>query len=176
MPMRPAAEIVRELLLDPEGRRSPYPLYHELRDTAPVHENEFGSWMLSRFDVLLPRRVKFQEDEIYDPHDREAGTFEYPRLCTLDGASLPSAIADDEIHRRLRAAADSHHTGQRIVRISDSDLDLHAALAKRAPGRGQECVGGDGEQIHVTRRACDAVGRESTRADQGERDSGFVQP
>ncbi len=50
MPSRPASEIVRALFLDPDGRRAPYPLYHELRVAAPVHRNEFGSWMLSRFD------------------------------------------------------------------------------------------------------------------------------
>ena len=42
--------IVRALFLTPEGRRHPYPLYHRLRETAPVHwSSTLGAWLLTRY-------------------------------------------------------------------------------------------------------------------------------
>jgi cytochrome P450 len=39
-----------KLFLTPEGRANPYPLYHQLRETAPVHRAKLGMWLLSRYD------------------------------------------------------------------------------------------------------------------------------
>ena len=40
--------------LDPAFIADPYPLYHRLRDTAPVHKTPLGFWVLSRYeDVAL---------------------------------------------------------------------------------------------------------------------------
>jgi cytochrome P450 len=41
--------VVHELLQTPEGRRNPYPLYHRLRDLAPVHRTRWGTWFLTRY-------------------------------------------------------------------------------------------------------------------------------
>jgi cytochrome P450 len=49
--MRDDAEAVfTKLFLTPEGRADPYPLYHQLRQTAPVHRAKLGMWVLSRYD------------------------------------------------------------------------------------------------------------------------------
>jgi cytochrome P450 len=46
-----AAEAVfTKLFLTPEGRADPYPLYHQLRQAAPVHRAKLGMWVLSRYD------------------------------------------------------------------------------------------------------------------------------
>ena len=46
-----AAEAVfTKLFLTPEGRADPYPLYHQLRQSAPVHRTKLGMWVLSRYD------------------------------------------------------------------------------------------------------------------------------
>jgi cytochrome P450 len=46
-----AAEAVfTKLFLTPEGRADPYPLYHQLRQAAPVHRSKLGMWVLSRYD------------------------------------------------------------------------------------------------------------------------------
>jgi cytochrome P450 len=43
--------IVRDLFIDPEGRRDPYPHYHRLRDAAPVHRSPtVGAWLLTRYE------------------------------------------------------------------------------------------------------------------------------
>ena len=50
-PLRDDAEAVfTKLFLTAEGRADPYPLYHQLRQTAPVHRAKLGMWLLSRYD------------------------------------------------------------------------------------------------------------------------------
>ena len=44
-----AAEgLVDELFFTAAGRADPYPLYHRLRQTEPVHRTKLGMWVLSR--------------------------------------------------------------------------------------------------------------------------------
>jgi cytochrome P450 len=45
-----AEQVVEQLFFTPEGRANPYPLYHQLRQTAPVHRAKLGMWLLSRYD------------------------------------------------------------------------------------------------------------------------------
>ena len=45
-----AESVFTKLFLTPEGRANPYPLYHQLRQTAPVHRTKMGMWVLSRYD------------------------------------------------------------------------------------------------------------------------------
>ncbi|MBO0732266.1 MAG: hypothetical protein J2P57_23600, partial [Acidimicrobiaceae bacterium] len=53
-------QLLIDLLLSPEGRRDPYPLYRELRQTSPVHRSNFGALVLSRYDDCL--------QALRDPH------------------------------------------------------------------------------------------------------------
>ena len=48
-----ADNVLLRLLLTPEGRADPYPLYRELRDSAPVLRSSFGPVVLSRYDDCL---------------------------------------------------------------------------------------------------------------------------
>ncbi len=45
-----ADTVFTKLFLTPEGRANPYPLYHQLRQTRPVHRTTLGMWVLSRYD------------------------------------------------------------------------------------------------------------------------------
>jgi cytochrome P450 len=45
-----ADTLVFQLMLTPEGRRDPYPLYRQLREAAPVLRSGFGPLVLSRYD------------------------------------------------------------------------------------------------------------------------------
>lgn len=45
-----ADAIFTQLFLTAEGRADPYPLYHQLRQVAPVHRTTLGMWVLSRYD------------------------------------------------------------------------------------------------------------------------------
>ena len=60
-----AEAIVEKLFLTPEGRSDPYPLYHALRETAPVHYSPaLESWFVSRYaDVAaIVRDPRFGKD------------------------------------------------------------------------------------------------------------------
>ena len=46
-----AEQTAHQLFETPEGRRSPYPLYHELRAEAPVHHSDaLGLWLVSTYE------------------------------------------------------------------------------------------------------------------------------
>jgi len=45
-----AEAVFMQLFLTAEGRANPYPLYHRLRETQPVHRTQLGLWLLSRYD------------------------------------------------------------------------------------------------------------------------------
>ena len=48
---RDAEQVVQQLFETPEGRREPYPLYHELRERASVHRSEaLGLWLVSTYE------------------------------------------------------------------------------------------------------------------------------
>jgi cytochrome P450 len=48
-----ADNVLLRLLLTPDGRADPYPLYRELRDTAPVLRSSFGPVVLSRYEDCM---------------------------------------------------------------------------------------------------------------------------
>src|SRR5207249_4166150 len=48
-----ADNLLLRILLDPEARREPYPLYRELRERAPVLRSSMGQLVLSRYDDCL---------------------------------------------------------------------------------------------------------------------------
>lgn len=60
-----AEKIVEDLFLTPEGRSDPYPRYHQLRETEPVHYSpELEAWFVSRYaDVAaIVRDPRFGKD------------------------------------------------------------------------------------------------------------------
>jgi cytochrome P450 len=64
-----ADNLVLRIMLSPEGRADPYPLYRELREIAPVHRSGMGpAWFLTRYDdcrTMLrdPRFGKAEPDD-----------------------------------------------------------------------------------------------------------------
>ncbi len=60
-----AEELVEELFLTPEGRSDPYPIYHWLREIAPVHYSPaLEAWFVSRYDdvAAIVRDPRFGKD------------------------------------------------------------------------------------------------------------------
>ncbi len=128
MAPRPATEIVRQLLLDPEGRRSPYPLYHELRDVAPVHRNEFGSWMLSRFDDCRAalRDPRFGKDYPRQTEARFGPKWrEHPSLARGEHSMLN---VDGPEHTRLRKLVVKGFVRRRVDALRETMERTVAAL------------------------------------------------
>src|SRR6266540_3538373 len=97
-----AESIAVALLRTTEGRSHPYPLYHRLRELAPVHHSETAKgWMLTRYEdckaALRDPRFEKRYEEALDARsrhwrDRPALVWAGTTLLNLDGP----------IHARLR--------------------------------------------------------------------------
>lgn len=78
-----ADDLALRILLTPEGRADPYPLYRELRELAPIHQSGFAPvWFLSRY-----------EDSRAMLRDNRFGKSDGP--LRRDGAT-PSALFGDQ--------------------------------------------------------------------------------
>ncbi len=120
MTMRPATEIAFELFATPEGRRNPYPLYHELRAAAPVHRSAFGSWMLSRFDDVRAalRDPRFGKDYARQTEARFGPKWrEHPSLTRGEHSMLN---VDGPEHTRLRKLVVKGFTRRRVDALRET--------------------------------------------------------
>jgi cytochrome P450 len=139
MTARPAHEIVRELFGTSEGRRAPYPLYHELRAAAPVHRSEFGSWMLSRFDNgrAALRDPRFGKDYARQVEARFGPDWRARPALSAGEHSLLNV--DGAEHTRLRGLVAKGFTRGRVEGLRESmERTLSGLLAAYA-----EAGGGD---------------------------------
>jgi cytochrome P450 len=139
MTTRPAEEIVRNLFLDPDGRRSPYPLYHELREAAPAHRSELGTWMISRFadvraalrDPRFGKDYPRQTEERFGPDWRS-----HPSLARGEHSMLN---VDGSEHTRLRKLVVKGFTRRRVDALRET---MERAVATLIDGYEKE-GGGD---------------------------------
>lgn len=118
MPARNDAEaIFGQLFLTPEGRSNPYPLYHQLREAAPVHRTEQGMWLLSRYDdcwaaMRDPRLGKdyaMQIEQRFGPDWRK-----HPSLTAAEHSMLNTTGAE---HMRLRKLVTKSFTPRMIENL-----------------------------------------------------------
>jgi cytochrome P450 len=94
--------VATSLFRTPEGRSDPYPLYHRLRDLAPVHRSDTArGWLLTRYEdckaSLRDPRFEKRYEQMRDARskswrDRPALAWAGKTLLNLDGP----------IHARLR--------------------------------------------------------------------------
>ncbi len=97
-----AESVATALFETPEGRSNPYPLYHRLRELAPVHHSESArGWLLTRYDdchaALRDPRFEKRYEEALDARSRHWR--ERPALVWM-GKSLLNL--DGPVHTRLR--------------------------------------------------------------------------
>ncbi|MEX2557563.1 MAG: hypothetical protein WEB06_18270, partial [Actinomycetota bacterium] len=97
-----AESIAFALFRTTEGRSNPYPLYHRLRELAPVHRSETArAWLLTRYEdckaSLRDPRFEKRWDEALDA--RSSHWRERPALVWA-GKTLLNL--DAPIHTRLR--------------------------------------------------------------------------
>jgi cytochrome P450 len=109
-----------ELLFDPRDPgmlANPYPYYHRLRETDPIHRSPFGYWVLSRHrdvDALL----KDQRPCSDFPHDqtwaRHRGGPDSP---IVRSTMLWMMMRDGDAHRRLRTFTGQVFTARAVQRL-----------------------------------------------------------
>ncbi|HET7688851.1 MAG TPA: cytochrome P450 [Nocardioidaceae bacterium] len=94
--------VAHQLIRTPEGHRNPYPLYHQLRELAPVHRSEAAKgWLVTRYDDCrtVMRDPRFQKlyDEAMDARSRH-----WRERPALRWAGETLLNLDAPLHTRLR--------------------------------------------------------------------------
>jgi cytochrome P450 len=112
-----AESIATALLRTTEGRSNPYPLYHRLRDLAPVHNSETArGWLLTRYEdcraVLRDPRFQKRYEESLDA--RSTRWRERPSLIWA-GKTLLNL--DGPVHARLRRHVFRYFTRGSVDRL-----------------------------------------------------------
>ena len=140
----------------PRIRSNPYPIYHRLRETDPVHLSPFGTALLTRYDdaveVLRDRRFSVQHKDYVD--ERQIGSLlgdafgPAPSERDLSNVML---FIDPPRHTRLRTLVNKAFTPRVIERLrarvgsivdelldgieGDGEMDVISALAYPLPVR-----------------------------------------
>jgi len=119
-----ADNLLLRILLDPESRRDPYPLYQELRELAPVLRSSMGALVLSRYDdcaaVLRdPRSSSDPRTSIYFEAFM-AGRAEEEVLGDLANFR-PFLFMDPPDHTRLRGLVSKAFTPKVVEQLRRTD-------------------------------------------------------
>ena len=115
-------------LLDPEVLANPYPLYHRLRNEAPVHWDPFlHSWVVTRYHDVLRVLKEFS-----------AARTPSPEQLTAIGLSTLNPIAkvmvkqmlflDPPAHTRIRSLASAAFTAGRVEALRSHIRDITKSL------------------------------------------------
>jgi cytochrome P450 len=117
---------------DPEVIADPYPVYHDLRDHAPVHWSpEASSWVLSRYDDVCAA--------LTDPvtYSSASGIFPTPPGVDMTELFLPMLImSDPPRHTQLRQLVSRAFTPRRIAGLELSIQTLVDDLLNHIPDAG----------------------------------------
>ena len=109
-----AEQVVERLFFSEEGRRDPHPLYHRLRETAPVHRSErMLAWLLTRYDDCraVLRDPRF-ERRFADSMDAVSGSWR--TRSSTSSFSRMMLMADPPDHTRLRSRVARSFTPRRV--------------------------------------------------------------
>jgi pimeloyl-[acyl-carrier protein] synthase len=123
----------------PEVHEDPYPLYHRLRATDPVHRSPLGFWVLTRHaDVLAVLRDPRMSR---DPRRSERvallrATAEVDELLAAEEAAPSMLFVDPPDHTRLRTLVNKAFTPAAVERLRPRVEELVAGLLDRAAGAG----------------------------------------
>ena len=100
-----ADAIFDKLFLTAAGRADPYPLYHQLRQAAPVHHTKLGMWVLSRYDDCWAA--------MRDPRLGKAYASQIEQRFGPDWRKHPSLTAGE--HSMLNTSGPEHSRLRKLV-------------------------------------------------------------
>jgi cytochrome P450 len=100
-----ADAIFDKLFLTAAGRADPYPLYHQLRQAAPVHRTKLGLWVLSRYDDCWAA--------MRDPRLGKAYASQIEQRFGADWRKHPSLTAGE--HSMLNTSGPEHLRLRKLV-------------------------------------------------------------
>lgn len=112
-----AEALSSELFFTPAGRANPYPLYHRLREAAPVYHTERGMWLLTRYDDCwatlrdprLGKEYAQQIEQRFGPDWRK-----HPALTSGEHSMLNTTGPE---HTRLRKLVSKSFTPRMIENL-----------------------------------------------------------
>jgi cytochrome P450 len=132
-----AESVAHELLRTVEGRRNPYPLYHRLRELAPVHQSETAhAWLLTRYEDCASalRDPRLGKDFVQSMDVRRPDWRERPAIAQGERSMLNT---DGPYHTRLRKLVSKQFTPRsvqalrpRIEEMVDEHLDPMAEAGR----------------------------------------------
>lgn len=125
---RAAEEVVEELFFTEQGRRDPHPLYHRLRELAPVHRSErMRSWLLTGYDDCrsILRDPRF-ERRFAASMDAVSGSWR--TRSSTSSISRTMLMTDPPDHSRLRSRVARTFTPRRVQELRPRVEQLVAEL------------------------------------------------
>ena len=142
-----ADNILLRILLDPDARRDPYPLYRELRERAPVLRSSMGQLVLSRYDDCLealrdPRlgrgtRARLRGELPMPPMPAGFDMDVETARGFFDRAGNSMLFADPPDHTRLRRLVSRAFTPQRVEALRPAVQTMVSHLLDEMVGSGE---------------------------------------
>ncbi|MBI3785313.1 MAG: cytochrome P450 [Deltaproteobacteria bacterium] len=114
---RNAEAIFTRLFLTPEGRANPYPLYHQLRQAAPVHRAKLGMWVLSRYDDCWAAMRDPRLGKDYAPQIEQRFGPDWRRHRSLTAGEHSMLNTTGPEHTRLRKLVTKSFTPRMIENL-----------------------------------------------------------
>ena len=112
-----AEAVFTKLFLTPEGRANPYPLYHQLRQTAPVHRTKMGMWLLSRYDDCWAAMRDPRLGKDYAPQIEQRFGPDWRRHPSLTAGEHSMLNTSGPEHTRLRKLVTKSFTPRMIENL-----------------------------------------------------------
>ena len=112
-----AEAVFTKLFLTPEGRADPYPLYHQLRQTAPVHRTKMGMWLLSRYDDCWAAMRDPRLGKDYAPQIEQRFGPDWRRHPSLTAGEHSMLNTSGPEHTRLRKLVTKSFTPRTVENL-----------------------------------------------------------
>lgn len=124
-------------LLDPEVLANPYPLYHRLRNRAPVYWDPFlHAWVVTRYNDVITVLHQFSANRAPTPEQLTAmGLEDLNPIAQIMVKQM--LFMDASAHSRLRGLASQAFTPRRVEALRSHIQDITNSLIAKIEGRRQ---------------------------------------
>src|ERR1700675_1951548 len=112
-----AEGVVNRLFFTADGRADPYPLYHKLRETRPVHRAKLGMWLLSRYDDCWAAMRDPRLGKDYAPQIEQRFGADWRKHPSLTAGEHPMLNTSGPEHTRLRKLVTKSFTPRTIENL-----------------------------------------------------------
>jgi cytochrome P450 len=143
--------VYTKLFLTAEGRADPYPLYHELRQLAPVHRTQPGMWLLSRYDDCWAAMRDPRLGKDYAPQIAQRFGADWRKHPSLTAGEHSMLNTTGPEHTRLRKLVTKSFTPRMIENLKPFiEQVVHQLLDPVADAGGGDILAAVGFPLPVT--------------------------